>query len=244
MKKRLSQSTIEKLCYYVYALIDPRTKKVFYIGKGKGSRIYAHVEASEAIDTKEADKIATIRAIRAVGKEVGHTVVRHGLSESEAFAVEAALIDYAKSVQNLNLTNLVDGHYSGEVGLRTIEDIEIQYEAPKAVFEEPMILIRVNKLYEPGMKPKELYDATRMQWRVGPRAFKLKYACAVYLGIIREVYEIKEWSPMEVINGFQRHGFTGKVAAPAIRDKYRHTSVKHVFKKGSQSAIMYVGKDT
>jgi hypothetical protein len=166
--------------------------------------------------------------------------VRHGLSESEAFAVEAALIDYAKNVQNLNLTNLVDGHHSGEVGLRTIEDIEIQYEAPEAVFEEPMILIRVNKLYEPGMKPKEMYDATRMQWRVGQRAFKLKYACAVYLGIIREVYEIKEWSPMEVINGFQRHGFTGKVAAPAIRDKYRHSSVKHVFKKGSQSAIMYV----
>jgi len=239
MKNHLSQSTVEKLSYYVYALIDPRTNKVFYIGKGKGSRIYAHVEASEAIETKEADKIATIRAIREAGKEVGHTVVRHGLSESEAFSVEAALIDYAKNVQKLNLTNLVDGHHSGEVGLRTIEDIEIQYEAPEAVFQEPMLLIRVNREYTPGMKPKNLYNATRMQWKVGPRAFKLKYACAVYLGIIREVYEIKEWSPMEVINGFQRYGFTGKVAPSAIRDKYRHTSVKHVFKKGSQNAIMY-----
>lgn len=241
MKKRLSQSTIEKLGYYVYTLIDPRTKKVFYVGKGKGSRIYAHVAASEAIETKEADKIATIRAIRAAGKEVEHTVVRHGLSESEAFAVEAALIDYAKNVQKLRLTNLVDGHHSGEVGLRTIEDIEIQYEAPEAVFEEPVILIRVNRAYQPGMKPKELYDATRMQWRVGPRAFQLKYACAVYLGIIREVYEIKEWSPMDVIHGYQRHGFSGKVAPPAIRDKYRHTSVKHLLKQGHQSSIVYVG---
>jgi len=66
MKKRLSQSTIEKLGYYVYALIDPRNKKVFYVGKGKGNRIYAHVEASESIDTKEIEKIKTIREIRAI----------------------------------------------------------------------------------------------------------------------------------------------------------------------------------
>lgn len=242
MKKRLSQSTIERLSYYVYALIDPRTKKVFYVGKGKGNRIYAHVEASELVDVNEVEKIKTIREIRASGKEVKHVVIRHGLTESEAFAVEAAMIEYIQGVQKHALTNLQDGHYNYELGLRTIEDIEIQYEAPEAVFAEPMILIRVNRLYVPGMKPKELYDATRMQWRVGSRAFKLKYACAVYLGIIREVYEIKEWSPMEVINGHQRHGFTGKVAPSAIRDKYRHTSVKHVFKKGSQSSIVYVGQ--
>ena len=61
MKNRLSQSTVEKLNYYVYALIDPRTNKVFYIGKGKGNRIYAHVEASELVDVKEVIKIAKIR---------------------------------------------------------------------------------------------------------------------------------------------------------------------------------------
>jgi hypothetical protein len=241
MKKRLSQSTIEKLGYYVYALIDPRNKKVFYVGKGKGNRIYAHVEASELVDVKEVEKIKTIREIRAAGKDVKHVVVRHGLTESEAFAVEAAMIDYIQGIQKYNLTNLQDGHYNYELGLRTIEDIEIQYEAPEAVFKEPMILIRVNRLYKPGMKPKEVYDATRMQWRVGPRAFKIRYACAVYLGIVREVYEIKEWSPMEVINGHQRHGFTGKIASPAIRDKYRNKSVKHVFKKGAQNSIVYAG---
>lgn len=239
MKKRLSQSTVEKLGYYVYALIDPRTKKVFYVGKGKGNRIYAHVEASELVDVKEVEKIKTIREIRASGKDVKHVVVRHGLTESEAFAVEAAMIDYIQGVQKYNLTNLQDGHHNYELGLRTIEDIEIQYEAPEAVFEEPMLLIRVNRLYKPGMKPKELYDATRMQWRVGPRAFEQKYACAVYLGIIREVYEIKKWEPMEVINGHQRHGFTGMVAKPEIRDKYKNTSVKHLFKQGHQSSIVY-----
>lgn len=241
MKKRLSQSTVEKLGFYVYALIDPRNNKVFYVGKGKGNRIYAHVHASETIETKEAEKIATIRAIRDAGKEVKHVVIRHGLSESEAFAVEAAIIDYIETVQKIDLTNIMSGHHSNEVGIRTIEDIEIQYEAPEAVFDEPVLLIRVNRLYKPGIKPKELYDATRMQWRVGPRAFKIQYACAVYLGIVREVYEIKEWQPMEVINGHQRHGFTGRIAPAAVRDKYLHTSVKHLFKQGHQSSIVYAG---
>lgn len=237
MKKRLSQSTVEKLNYYVYALIDPRSKKVFYIGKGKGNRIYAHVEASELVDTKEVLKIATIRAIKAAGKEVQHVVIRHGLTESEAFAVEASVIDYTKNVQKINLTNLVDGHYTNEVGLRTIEDIEIQYEAPVAMFDESIILIRVNRLYRPGIPAKELYDATRQHWRVGPQAFKHKYACAVYLGIIREVYEIKSWFPSKELDG--RHGFIGRIANPEIRNKYRHTSVKHLFKKGHQSSIVY-----
>ena len=32
----------EKLGWYVYCLRDPRDKKIFYIGKGKGNRVFAH----------------------------------------------------------------------------------------------------------------------------------------------------------------------------------------------------------
>ena len=34
---------IEQLQYYVYRLIDPRNGQTFYVGKGKGNRLYAHV---------------------------------------------------------------------------------------------------------------------------------------------------------------------------------------------------------
>ena len=33
------RSVIEKLGYYVYLLTDPTTNKVFYVGKGTGSKI-------------------------------------------------------------------------------------------------------------------------------------------------------------------------------------------------------------
>lgn len=33
---------MHKKQYYVYQLIDPRDNKPFYIGKGKGSRMFAH----------------------------------------------------------------------------------------------------------------------------------------------------------------------------------------------------------
>jgi hypothetical protein len=35
--------------FYVYGLIDPRTEKLFYIGKGKGKRISQHFNEKESI---------------------------------------------------------------------------------------------------------------------------------------------------------------------------------------------------
>ncbi|MCR2307669.1 hypothetical protein NSX65_32680, partial [Salmonella enterica] len=33
---------IEHLGWYVYRLIDPRDGSTFYVGKGKGNRVFAH----------------------------------------------------------------------------------------------------------------------------------------------------------------------------------------------------------
>ena len=37
-----NQKTIEELKYYVYCLIDPRDSKIFYVGKGKGNRVFQY----------------------------------------------------------------------------------------------------------------------------------------------------------------------------------------------------------
>ena len=49
---------------YVYVYIDPRDGKPFYIGKGQGSRLFAHLE-----DQSECEKVARIAKIRAAGLE-------------------------------------------------------------------------------------------------------------------------------------------------------------------------------
>ena len=62
---KLSQSTIEKLNYYVYLLIDPRTGHPFYVGKGCGSRINNHLIDALKINKNEKEKIKTIHEIQA-----------------------------------------------------------------------------------------------------------------------------------------------------------------------------------
>ena len=245
MKKRLSPLTTDKLLYYVYALIDPRDGQVFYVGKGKGSRIYSHIDDAESIEPSEVAKIAKIREIKSALKDgVDHVVVRHGLSSEEALEVEASLIDYIESVQKITLTNIVSGHHSAELGLRRISALELQYGAPPMVPKHDLILIRINKAYkrevgEDEMDKDELYRVTRKHWKLNlARANKVKHVCAVYLGVVREVYEVAEWYASKEVIG--RNEFTGVIAPDEIRELYRHTSVNHLMQQGSQNPILYV----
>lgn len=49
----------DKLKTYVYRLIDPRNGETFYVGKGKGDRVFAHIRA--AIDKEDpSDKLKRI----------------------------------------------------------------------------------------------------------------------------------------------------------------------------------------
>jgi len=98
--------------YYVYMLVDSRDNKPFYIGKGTGFRYEAHVnEANKTSDddSKESDKLKRIKEIEKNGGQVKHFIVRWNLTEQEAFAVEAALIDYSKYL-GYELTNIQSGH--------------------------------------------------------------------------------------------------------------------------------------
>mgnify|MGYP001613520049 CR=1 FL=1 len=121
----------------------------------------------------------------------------------------------------------------------TLKNIKTEYEATDALFDEPVMLIRINQLYRYDMPADELYEVTRKDWKVGSRAKTVRVACAVYAGIIREVYSIDEWLPSPEIPGSLM--FAGKVAPSEIRQKYIDKSVAHVWKRGSQNPIKYVG---
>ena len=41
-----------RLKTYVYRLIDPRNGETFYVGKGQGNRVFAHIRAELGLETR------------------------------------------------------------------------------------------------------------------------------------------------------------------------------------------------
>jgi uncharacterized protein len=81
---------IPKLKTYVYRLIDPRNGETFYVGKGQGNRVFAHIRDELSQDGDElSDKLKRIREVRLSGFEVAHVIHRHGMDDATAFEVEA-----------------------------------------------------------------------------------------------------------------------------------------------------------
>jgi len=90
--------------YYVYHLIDPRDNKVFYVGKGKGSRINYHErEAAKGIFS---DKCNTIRKIIGDSLKVRKVFVMEFVGEEDAYNFEMLEI---KRIGLHNLTNCKQG---------------------------------------------------------------------------------------------------------------------------------------
>lgn len=204
--KKFPPAVVEKLGYYVYFLIHPKTNKILYVGKGIGNRVFMHLK--EAVDSPNSnDKLEAIRAITKKGLKVKHLIHRHGLTEKEAIEVESALIDF---IGLENLLNRVLGYKADERGQMTVDEIIIQYNAPKIEITEPSILLVVNKNFYRGISENKLYEITRKYWNVAPQKHNAKYAFAVCNGVVRQVYEIEKWyrspsSPGKLI-------FKGKIA--------------------------------
>jgi len=237
MKKyKLSQSTIEKLKYYVYLLIDPRNNEIFYAGKGKGNRINQHLLGALNEKSKEKETIKRIREIQKEKLKVKTTILRHGLSEKEALEIESAIIDLLGTER---LTNIVKGYHSKDKGIMHLNELKLKYEAKEAVIKEPVMLININRFYKKNMGLREIYDATREHWRVNrSRASKIKIVCSVYRGIIREVFTVDRWIASPGVKG--RSMFEGSIAPKEIREKYLNKSVAKYWSIGSQNPIKYV----
>ena len=196
--KLFSEKAIEQLNgFYVYALIDPRNNQIFYIGKGAGNRVFSHEIESGKSPKSEKAKLKRIQEIEAAGFDVKRVVVNWGMTESEAFAAEAALINMLSFLSADMLTNAVAGHHVHEA--MTVEDFDLLYGAEHLKQEDiqhSIMVIKINKLYRKGMNPKELYDIVRGNWRASMTSIqkrKVEYVFGVYNQLIVAVYKPDEW---------------------------------------------------
>lgn len=131
--------------FYVYGLIDPRTNQIFYIGKGAGNRVFQH--EIESLDSPDSDKLKlkTISEIKALGLDVKKIIINSNLTEAEAFAAEAALINAFNYVSDVGLTNIVAGHHSAEA--LSVEDFEQTYgavELREVDVKHKIMVIKIN----------------------------------------------------------------------------------------------------
>lgn len=228
---------IEKLKTYVYRLIDPRNGETFYVGKGKGNRVFAHIRAE--IDTDDpCEKLKRIHDIRASGLDVAHVIHRHGLDEKTAFEVEAALIDAYPG-----LTNAVAGSGSNEFGAMHALEIVNKYQAEPANLQHRAIIINVNR----SATEASLYEATRFAWKIDiKKASRAEMVIAVRHGLIIAVFVADEWLPAtrENFPGYEpvpgRYGFIGVEASDTIRRMYIGKRLPDEYRKpGAANPIKY-----
>jgi hypothetical protein len=228
----------EKLGYYVYALKDPEGG-IFYVGKGKGNRVYQHAIAALVVggESPEELKLNVIKRIQRRGHAVGIEIVRHSLTSKEAFEVEGAVMDILHLTGH-HLTNKVRGKGANH-GYAPLEELRARYAAkrlPRGGITEKVVLIRLNDPPS-AMSEGEIYRRTREWWRRAQWR-EPEYAFTVYGGIVRRVFRIEpdSWEP----DSKQLRWRFSAVRDPKMEERYNDCDVSGIMKPGDRFPLRYI----
>ncbi|MEC8886327.1 MAG: hypothetical protein VX875_04325 [Pseudomonadota bacterium] len=252
--EKFSSEIIEQLKWYVYRLIDPRTGQTFYVGRGKGSRVFDHINgvAVEQDDAFLSLKMKQIRDIQLANLSVIHLIHRHGLENQDIAAqIEAALIDAYPG-----LTNIANGEGSNEYGVAHIQEIIAMYKAEIVNIKHKALLISINK----SVAERDIYDAVRFAWRLSKsEAENAEIILATVEGVIKGVFIPEKWleATDENFPNFKllnentydkhkrnnRYGFIGKTAPIEIQEYYLGKRIPENYrKKGASNPVKYSWK--
>lgn len=244
-----SPGVSEKLGVYVYALRDPRDRSVFYVGKGKGDRVYSHVWVAMGEEARVADGIeqelkavtsaknARIQEIHAAGKWVEHFILRHqiesgGSNDDAAFAIEQTLIDAFRLIDDPDsdpptLTNIAGGHTATPFGVIALKELIAQYAAqPAGRIEKPfVVLVSTNPMYK-SSSDQQIYNGLAGWWFASKaKDIPELPVFVVHAGLIRAVFRAESWSK-EPVAGSSKWRFHGSID-PELDSKYRGKSLSY-----------------
>lgn len=237
MNDKFSSEISKKLDNYVYRLIDPRNGETFYVGKGKGNRVFSHANGDIEEDSVD-NKLTRIREIKLSGLSVIHIIHRHGMDEATAFEVEAALIDAYPG-----LTNIMNGHGNNDYGSMHPTEIIKRYKAEVATFGHKVLLISVNK----SALDNSLYESVRYAWRLNKeKAESAEVILATVQGLIVGAFVADVWLDATE-NNFQgredikgRYGFVGSKAPDEIAIQYIDKVIPEKYRRrGASNPIKY-----
>jgi hypothetical protein len=256
--KQFTPEVIRQMGSYVYRLIDPRDGNTFYVGKGKGNRVFAHIKGTlknykgknffdkNADEDEVSAKMQTIREIHAAGLEVIHIIHRHGMNDATAFEVEGALIEAYNT-----LTNDADGHGNSDRGAMNPVQIDQAYAAKtiQSFGRDKCVIIKIRQ--STVEIRGSVYEAVRARWVVGTvRLNALKstkhYILAVVHGIVKGIYANAVWTSAA---DSHRYEFAAVEAPQPVQDRYLNRMIPSSFRKpGMAAPLLYtwdldVGKE-
>lgn len=262
------QATAEKIGYYVYLLFDPKEPRApFYVGKGKGNRVFAHAIGDEQLLKQESvgadpdidegqfkgestldPRLDKIKEIVERGDEVERRIVAFDLEEQEALTLEAGLISVLDRVCPGCLTNLVRGHGSFH-HMMSAEDVASTFGAEDLHTDRRVVTIKIESLWSElierhqdasSVPDDEIYQAVRASWVLNPnRAERADYVLAVARGLVRGVYPSVGWE-REKANPARCFFDKGDMTVPEEEEReFLGKSVAHTSRKGAANPIRY-----
>jgi uncharacterized protein len=236
-----SEEIVSKLKAYVYLLVDPRTGRAFFAGRGRGNHCFFHLAAARG-DRPAPDQrpdfpaLDRIRDIESAGRPVRIDILRHGLSGPEADLVGAAV--------NEALGLPVAPGSSGQ--RRSVVDVGSAL-AKRAKFKRThqVVLLRVG-----ATGTEASYEVARHHWRIATRwtdpesPRSPRHAVVVVGELVVAVYRITGWersgpSAPGTARSADRFSFIGS-PDPEVEGRYLGRSVAAYLGPGAPSPVTYV----
>lgn len=191
-------AALEELGFYVYALVDPvfdrnKPERIFYVGKGTGQRCFEHALAAENVVNVDGAnlKLNYIRQLINDNRRPIIEIIAHGLSEPEAFRLEAIIIAAGGF-----LTNAIRGHRHTDYWVAAT-DLNARYDQPMQLTDIRANILLVSLNGGRGLPPypaivhEDLSIRTLGDWRLArKRALLVKYVVGVYKTLVRVVFDV------------------------------------------------------